>query len=108
MATGIIVSKSARTEAFGVSLTEPVVHPEVWEDVPHSQVPQTEVAADQEQERASDGQTKIREQDELLVLALVKRRAWQEVVDAAIAVLPARAFALSLPLMVVVASHVSD
>lgn len=85
-----------------------MVHPEVREDVPHSQIPPAEVLAYERKDAASDQKTQVRQQDQLLVLALIKRRAGQEMVDASIAVLAALALALSLTLMLVMTCNVAQ
>lgn len=86
--------------------TKPVVDPEVWDDVPHEQVREPVLVSDKSKDRGCDGKTEVGQEDQVLVLLLVKRTAGQEVVDAAIAVLLADTLALRLLGVVVVASHV--
>lgn len=85
-----------------------MVDPEVWNDVPNQKVLEAVGAADKSEDRDSDGKAEIREKNQIFVLLLVQRAAWQEVVDAAVAILLADTLALWLLLVVVVASHVSE
>lgn len=88
------------------NLTKPVVHPEIWQDVPNKQIHPTKVMADQEQDRARDQQSKVRQQDQVLVLLFIKWTLRVEMVDATIAILPTDTFAFKLPVVEVVACHV--
>merc|ERR1712072_12325 len=106
-ATSVVRERGVGVLEVGDS-DKPVVHPEVREDVPHSQIPPAEVLADECENAASDQETQVRQQNQLLVLALIKRRAGQEMVHASIAILAALTFALSLTLMLVVARNVAQ
>lgn len=86
-----------------------MVDPEVRSEIPNSQVGPAEFATKQVQSTHSDGDTKVAEQDELLVLALVQRTGRVEVVDTVEqAVLLALALAFDLLLVVVVASNIGN
>lgn len=88
---------------------EPVVDPQVRDDVPDEQVREAECLANPGESCEGDGDTKVAEQDEVLVFALIQRAGGDEVVDAATkAVLLALALAFGLALVVVVASNVAD
>lgn len=85
-----------------------MIHPEIRHKVPDQKVCPSVRATDHEKDTADNGQAKIREQDEMLVLLLVQRAAREEVIDTAIAVLLADTLALWLLLVAVVSSHVPE
>jgi len=90
-------------------LTKPVVDPEVWDTVPDHEVSPAKLAADEEKERGGDQKSKVGQQDQVLVLLLVKRAGWHEVVDTTtVAVELADTLALGLLVVVVVAGNVVD
>jgi hypothetical protein len=90
-------------------LTEPVVDPEPGNDVPNEDSLEAVDLANESENGESDGETKVTEEDQLLVLALVERAVGKEVRDtAAEAVEPASTLALSLLVVVVVASDVEE
>ena len=89
-------------------LTEPVIHPEIRQEIPDKQVAPAIRAANHEQGTSNNQQSKIREHNQVLVFLLVQRTSRIEVVDTTIAILPARAFALELPVVIVVACNVGD
>lgn len=85
-----------------------MIHPKVWDQVPDSEVVEAISAADEGEHTNSDGEAKVGKQDQVLVLLLIQRAAWVEVVDAAVAVLLADTLALWLLLVVVVAGDVPE
>jgi len=86
-----------------------VVDPEVWDNVPDEEVGEAELAADEVEERTGDQETKVGQKNKVLILSLVKRARWHEVVDTTtVAVELAGTFALSLLVVVVVASNVLE
>ena len=90
-------------------LTEPVVDPEPGNDVPNKDSLETVDLANESEDGESDSETKVTEEDQLLILALVERAVGKEVGDtAAEAVVPASTLALSLLVVVVVASDVEE
>ena len=90
-------------------LTQPVVDPEPGNNVPNEDSLEAIDLADESKNGESDGKTKVTEEDQLLVLALVKRAVGQEVADtAAEAVEPAGTLALGLLVVVVVAGDVEE
>jgi hypothetical protein len=54
-------------------LTQPVVDPEPGNDVPNEDSLEAVDLADESEDGESDGKTEVTEEDQLLVLALVKR-----------------------------------
>nr|POF17551.1 hypothetical protein CFP56_12965 [Quercus suber] len=97
-----------KKEGGSERLTEPVVHPQVGDEVPDGQVRPAVGLAEEAEDGGGDEQAEVGQQDEGLVLALVERAAGREVVDAAVAVLLAGALALDLLAVVVVAGGVHD
>lgn len=89
-------------------LTEPVVNPKIWQNIPHQQVGQAICLANEEERGAGEQQAKVGKQNQTLVPLLVQGTARVEVVDAAVTVLAANAFAFGLARMIVVASDVGD
>jgi hypothetical protein len=88
---------------------EPVVDPKVRKEVPDEEVLETEVLVDEVESSAGQGETEIRQEDQLLVLALVQRAGGVEVVDAAEkTVTLTLTLALSLLVVVGVTSDVGD
>jgi len=88
---------------------EPVVDPEVRKKVPDEEVLEAEVLVDEVKGSAGQSETDIRQEDQLLVLALVKRAGGVEVVDTAEeAVALALTLALGLLVVVGVAGDVGD
>lgn len=86
-----------------------MVHPEVREDVPDEKIGKAIVLADPGECAEGNDHSKIAQKDKLLVFLLVQRARRDEVVDAASgAVLHALAFALGLPLVVVVTGHIEQ
>ena len=85
-----------------------MIHPQIWQEIPDKQVAPTIRAANHEQDPADNQQSKIGQQNEMLVFLLVQRTSWIEMVDATIAILAANALALELPVVVVVACHVGN
>jgi hypothetical protein len=90
-------------------LTQPVVDPEPGNDVPNEDSLEAVDLADESEDGESDGKTEVTEEDQLLVLALVKRAVGQEVANTATeAVEPAGTLALGLLGVVVVAGDVEE
>lgn len=90
-------------------LTQPVVDPEPGNDVPNEDSLEAVDLANESQDGESDGEAKVTEQDQLLVLALVKRAAGVEVADTtAEAVELALTLALGLLVVVAVAGDVEE
>lgn len=88
---------------------EPVVHPEVGEKVPDSQVGPAKGRTEVVESRAGEKQTEIRDENVGGLLVVVERAAGDKVVDtAASTVVLALATALTLALVVVVASDVGE
>ena len=88
---------------------EPVVDPEVRKEVPDEKVLETEVLVDEVESSTGQSETDVREEDQLLVLALVQRAGRVEVVDTTEpAVALALTLALGLLVVVDVASNVGD
>jgi len=86
-----------------------VVDPEPGNDVPNEDSLETVDLANESKNGEGDGKTKITEENQLLVLALVKRAVGKEVGNTTTeAVEPARALALGLLMVVVVASDVEE
>ena len=93
----------------GGGRTEPVVHPQIRDEVPHEHVGEAVGAAEHGQDGDGDGQAQVAEEDELGILGLEERAGRAEVVDAGSeAVLHALAAALGLALVVVVARDVAE
>jgi signal transduction histidine kinase len=90
-------------------LTEPVVDPEVWDEVPHEQVCPAKVLADGEENGSNNRQTEIAEQDQMRIFGIVERTSRVEVVDTASeAILVALATTVALSAVLVVASDVGQ
>lgn len=85
-----------------------MVHPKVWHDVPYKEVREAVSATDPSQDAGSDGQTKIGQENQVLVLPLVQGAAGQKVVDAAVAILLADTLTLRLLGVVVVTGDVGE
>jgi len=86
-----------------------VVDPEVRNEVPDEHVDPAELVAEQVQDGTSDRDTEVTEQDQVLILALVQRAGWDEVVDtAAKTIVLANTLALGLLLVLVMASDVAE
>ena len=87
--------------------TEPVVHPEVWEEVPNEHVLESVGLAKTDQNGDSDSETEITQENEFGVLRFVQRAGWVEVVDTSkIAINLALSATFKLTLVVVVASDI--
>ena len=95
--------RCARAKA---NLTKPVVHPEIWQEIPDCQVRPAISPTNEEQNRPRNQETEIRQQDQMLILLLIERASRIEMVDATIAVLPTDALAFRLLVMVVVARNI--
>ena len=90
-----------------ILLTEPVVNPQVWQEVPDEHVRPPEVLSKNVQSATGNQKTQVAEKDQLGILGLVQRAAGVEVVDtAAEAVLLALSTTLSLVLVIVVPGDV--
>jgi hypothetical protein len=90
-------------------LTEPVVDPEPGNDVPNEDSLEAVDLANESEDGESNGKAEVTEEDQLLVLALVKRAAGQEVADTTTeAVESADTLALGLLGVVVVAGDVEE
>lgn len=88
---------------------EPVVDPDVGEEVPDEEVLEAEVLVDEVKGSAGQSETDVRQEDQLLVLALVQRTGGVEVVDTTEpAVALALTLALGLLVVVDVAGDVGD
>lgn len=85
-----------------------MIDPEIWQEIPNGQVRPAELLSEHKQDRGCDSQTKIRQEDQVLVLLLVKRALGVEVTDAEISVLPADALAFGLLMMMIMACHVRN
>ena len=84
-----------------------MVHPEVWDEVPDSQVGKTVVLSNPNESTDSDSKTDITQDNELGVPSLVKGAGWVEVVNTSPeAILLANSAAFTLTLVVVVSSNV--
>lgn len=90
-------------------LTEPVVDPQIGEEVPNRHVRPAESLSEEEEGRGGDGNANVAHDDQPSVAVLVQRAAGVKVVHAAAeAVLLALATTLTLALVVVVARHVGE
>lgn len=89
--------------------TEPVVHPEIRNSVPHQEVGPAKPAAEEVETSADERETKVAEEDEMLILSLIQGGTRVKVVDTAKdAVLLTLTLALRLAGVVVVAGDVGD
>ena len=89
--------------------TEPVVHPEVGEEVPDEHVLEAVGLAERDQDGDGDGEAEITQEDEFGVLGFIQGAGWVEVVDASeVAVDLALSTTFELTLVVVVASDVGE
>jgi len=105
----VLVANSHFSVFQNCMLTQPVVDPEPGNDVPNEDSLEAVDFADKSKNGEGDGKAKVTEEDQLLVLALVKRAVGQEVADtAAEAVVPSGALALGLLGVVVVAGDVEE
>lgn len=90
-------------------LTKPVVDPEPGNDVPNEDSLEAVELANESENGESDGKTKVTEEDQLLILALVERAIGVEVADTTTeTVVPALTLALGLLGVIVVASDVEE
>lgn len=86
-----------------------MVHPQIWEEVPHEHVGEAIRAAEEGQDGDGDGQADVAEEDQLRILGLEERAGRAEMVDAG--EIPIRlplAAPLRLSLVEVVAGHVEE
>lgn len=72
MATIVLVSKRSRACDINDKLTQPVVDPQVRDDIPHSQIRQSIVLADEEKHTEGNGETEITQENELGILRLIQ------------------------------------
>jgi hypothetical protein len=92
-----------------VVLTEPVVNPEIWNEVPNEEVGPSELLDDDCEDADGDGNTNVAQNDELGILGLIQRRAWIEMVDASeVSVFLSLTTTLSLLLMVVMSGNIGS
>lgn len=90
-------------------LTEPVIDPEVWKEVPNTHVGPAEGATKVHEHGSCDGDADVTDQNQLCVAVLVQRAARVEMVDTTCeAVLLANTAAFALALVEVVASDIGD
>ena len=90
-------------------LTEPVVDPQIGEEVPHRHVRPAESLSEEEEGRGGDGNADVAHHDQPGVAVLIQRAAGVEVVYAAAEAVPlALATTLALALVEVVARHVGE
>lgn len=93
----------------GYIRTKPMVHPEVWEEVPNEQVVPAKSVTKIDETGDGDSETQVAQENQLGVLSLVQRTAGVEVANATSkAVVLALAAALALALVVVVAGDVGQ
>jgi len=86
-----------------------VVDPEVGDEVPDEHIDPAELVAEKVQDGTSNRNTEITEQDQLLVLPLIQRARWDEVVDtAAKTIVLANTLAFGLLLVLVMAGDVAE
>lgn len=62
-------------------LTEPIVHPQVWQTIPDKKIRPAKVGSDLIKNGACDQKTEIAQKNQLCVLSLIQRTAGIEVVD---------------------------
>ena len=106
---GVVVRQSGVGVLQEGDHDEPVVDPEVGEEVPDKKIVEAEVVANPDKTRNSEGDTEVTEQDQVLVTPLVQGARGVEVVDTAEeAVLLSLALALDLALVEVVAGNVGE
>jgi len=90
-------------------LTEPVVHPEVWQEIPNQEVGPTVVVAKVDEGRDGNSKTNVTEKNQLGILGFVQRAVGVEVIDTSEeAILLSLSTALNLSLMVVVACNIAQ
>lgn len=95
--------------AIRAPLTQPVIHPQIWGNIPNEKIRKSIILAYQEQDAARDEQTKVAEKDQLGVFGLIQRTVGVEMVDtSAESILLANASTFTLTLVLVMASHVGD
>lgn len=93
----------------GEELTEPVINPQVWNEVPHEHICKAIGFAQHGENANGDCETDITEQDEFSILRFVERAGWVEMVHTASkAILLSDTTPLKLFLMVVVSSNVGE
>lgn len=86
-----------------------MVNPKVWQEIPNKHVPSTVGLREVDKSRNSESNTKIRKQDQLSILSLIKRRRRVKVVDTTKPpILLSRTASLLLQLVVVVPGNVGD
>lgn len=114
-ATGKVPSLGVVVGEGGVSVLEegngnqPVIHPEIWDEVPDEHVGETELLDTQVEERSSDSKTDIRVDNQVKVIVFIQRAAWVEVVNSRKpSIRLALPSTLNLSLVVVVSSNICD
>ena len=86
-----------------------MVNPKVWQEVPNKHVPSTVGLRKVDKSRNSESNTKIREQDQLPILSLIKRRRRVKVVHTTKPpILLSDTASLLLQLVVVVPSNIGN
>lgn len=109
MATGDQSAIATSRKSDPPLLTEPVINPEIGNEVPHKHVRPSKPLAQSKEDTANDEKTNIGQDDQFGIFLLIQRAGRVEVVDApSHAVGLAFAPTLALPLMVVVSCHIAD
>lgn len=73
MATIVLVSAWSPAGNINDVLTQPVVDPKVRHDIPHRQIRQSILLADEEKNTQGDGKTQITQENEFGILRLIQR-----------------------------------
>src|SRR5947209_8244889 len=91
MATTLSLVLETRDQLYQ-ALTEPVINPQIWQDVPHKEIRKSKGLSNPGEDAAGDQEPDIAEYNEFGIFRLIQRTRWVEVVDAI-----AEAIPLSLP-----------
>jgi hypothetical protein len=110
IATIHFVSKRDQKHISGSSrLTQPVVHPKIWSEIPQEQVGEAMTLTDRVEDAACDQETQVTQDNQLRILCFVQGTAGIEMVDTASnAVVLANTTALTLNLVLVVAGDIGE
>ena len=97
------------SEEIVSKLTQPVVHPKVWNNIPNKYTGETIRLTDQGENTQGDEQTEIAEQNQVRILGFIQRAPGIEMVDTTSnSITFAFATAFTLRLMVVVTCDVEE
>ena len=92
-----------------IALTEPVVYPQIWDEIPNEEVLEAIGSANPGEDASRDNKTQIAQEDQMLILPLIQRAGREEVVDTTGEAIPlSLTLTLALALMAVVAGHVGN